>query len=170
MVTRMSGGESAVLADGAFHEAMQRAGHLLATRPRSEYELRTRLAGAGFEEGVVDRTVERLLELKLIDDAAFALQWVEERARGRNRSPEILIAELQAKGIDRAAAEAALAAAGIDEEGQARLVAGRLVAKVIDRPLGQQGAALMAMLMRRGFSEEAAEAGARAVLPPEGWD
>ena len=170
MVTRMSGGENAVLADGAFHEAMQRAGHLLAARPRSEYELRTRLAGAGFDEEVVDRTVDRLLELKLIDDAAFALQWVEERARGRNRSPEILIAELQAKGIDRAAAEAALAAAGIDEEGQARLVAGRLVNRVIDLPLADQGAALMGRLMRRGFSEEAAEVGARSVLPPEGWD
>lgn len=170
MVTRMSGGETAVLADGAFHEAMQRAGHLLAARPRTEFEIRTRLSAAGFDDEVVDRTVTRLVELKLIDDVAFAQQWVEERARRRNRSPEILIAELQAKGIDRAAAETAVTAAGIEEEGQARLVAARLIDKVIRKPLGEQGAALVGMLMRRGFSEEAAQAGARAVLPPEGWD
>ena len=171
MATRVSAaGDQQVLLNGAFHEAMQRAGHLLSTRPRTEHEMRARLGTAGFDDDVVARTIERLIDLKLVDDAAFALQWVEERARLKGRAPEALVAELAAKGIDREVAEAALAAAGIDEEAQARAMAARLVARVAHKPLPEQGVALMTMLTSRGFSEEAAEAGARSALPPEGWD
>jgi regulatory protein len=172
MATRAAAaaGDERILSDGAYHEAMQRAGHLLATRPRTEHEIRARLRGAGFDGDVVERTVERLIELRLIDDSAFALQWVEERARLKGRAPEALVAELAAKGIDRDLAEAALAAAEVDEEVQAKAMAARLVGRVAHKPLPEQGLALMSMLVRRGYSEEAAEAGARSALPPEGWD
>ena len=172
MATRAvaAAGDQQILLNGAFHEAMQRAGHLLSTRPRTEHEMRARLGAAGFDADVVERTVERLIELKLVDDAAFALQWVEERARLKGRAPEALVAELAAKGVGREVAEAALTAAGVDEEAQAKAMAARLMTKVAHKPLPEQGLALMTMLMSRGFSEEAAEAGARSVLPPEGWD
>jgi len=170
MATRAAVTQGELLADGAYREAMQRAGHLLASRPRSEHEIRIRLSDAGFDDAVVERTVERLLQLKLIDDRDFARQWVEERARLKGRSPEALIVELEGKGIPRTIAEEAIGEVGIDEEAQARQIAGRLVDRVAHKPLGEQGVALMQMLLRRGFSEEAAEAGARSVLPPEGWD
>ncbi len=172
MATRAvaAAGDQQILLNGAYHEAMQRAGHLLSTRPRTEHEMRARLGAAGFGNDVVDRTVERLVELKLIDDAAFALQWIEERARLKGRAPEALVAELAAKGIERELAETALAAAGIDEEAQAKAMAARLLTRVAHKPLAEQGLALMGMLMSRGFSEETAEAGARSALPPEGWD
>jgi regulatory protein len=149
---------------------MQRAGHLLAARPRSEHEIRVRLSDAGFDDLVVERTAARLVQLKLLDDRAFAHQWVEERARSKGRAPEALVAELQTKGIARELAEEALEAVGIDEEAQACQVAARLVGRVGHKPLAEQGVALMQMLLRRGFSHEAAEAGARSALPPEGWD
>lgn len=172
MATRAAtaAGDQQILLDGAYHEAMQRAGHLLSTRPRTEHEMRARLQAAGFVGDVVERTIGRLIELRLIDDAAFALQWVEERARLKSRAPEALVAELAAKGVDRDLAEAALSAAEIDEESQAKAMAARLAVRVADKPLLEQGLALMTMLRRRGFSEEAAEEGARSALPPEGWD
>ena len=171
MATRSSAmDQTTILADGAYHEAMQRAGHLLTTRPRSTHELRVRLVKAGFDADVVERTIDRLIELQLLDDHAFARQWIEERSTLKGRSPEALIAELVAKGIERSLAEEALGELGVDEEAQARAVAVRLVGRVASKPLSEQGLALMAMLIRRGFSEEAAEAGARSALPPEGWD
>jgi regulatory protein len=170
MATRAAATQGELLADGAYREAMQRAGHLLAARPRSEHEMRIRLTDAGFDDAVVERTAVRLVDLKLLDDRAFALQWVEERGRVKGRAPEALIVELAAKGIPRELAEEALVAAGIEEEAQARRVAARLVGKVAHKALPEQGAALMTMLVRRGFSEEAAEVGARSALPPEGWD
>lgn len=161
--------EHELLADGAYHEAMQRAGHLLSSRARSEHEIRFRLFKSGFDDATVERTVARLIELRLVDDEAFCRQWIEERVE-KGRAPDALIAELEAKGVDRSVAEAVLAEVAPDEEAQASDVAQRLFRKVAGKPLAQQAQALLTMLLRRGFSHEAAGAGVRAVMPPEGWD
>lgn len=160
----------AALLDGARREAMARAGRLLATRPRSEAELSRRLADAGFEPDAVDAVLARLRELGLVDDAGFALQWIHERSARKKLSPRALMHELRAKGIDAGVAEDALARAGLDETAQATELAARYVRRVASKPLREQAAGIQQMLARRGYSFETAEAAARAVLPPEGWD
>lgn len=149
---------------------MQRAGHFLASRPRTEHELRSRLQAAGYAQDIVERTIARLFELRLLDDHAFALQWVAERAISKGRAGNALISELIGKGIDRDLAEKTVADAGIDEEIQARELAARFVSKVAHKPLEKQAEALLGRLLRRGFSHEVARDAVRAVLPPEGWD
>src|SRR6185295_11873150 len=49
--------------------AIETAAAMLARRPRSEREVRRRLAERRFEPALVDETVTRLRELKLLDDA-----------------------------------------------------------------------------------------------------
>ena len=156
--------------DDPYRDAMRRAGHLLASRPRTEHELRARLRTAGYDESTVGRTVERLVELRLVDDRAFALQWVSERALSKGRSGDALVAELVNKGIDRNVAEQAVGEAGIDEEAQARELAGRFLSKVAHKPLEKQAEAILGRLLRRGFSHDLARDAVRSVLPPEGWD
>lgn len=131
-------------------------------------EVRTKLAEAGYEDDLVDEVVGRLTELRLLDDEAFARAWVRERTRGR--AGAVLVGELTAKGVVRDVAEAAVEEAIPDEEQQAAEVAATLVGKVARLPLREQGSRLNQMLLRRGFAVEAATAGVRAVLPPEGWD
>jgi regulatory protein len=160
----------AALLEGARREAMARAGRLLATRPRSEAEMTSRLADAGFEPEVVAATVDRLRTLGLVDDAEFALQWIRERSASKNRSARALVHELGGKGISREVAEAALAEAGLDEVAQATDLASRYVRRVAPKPLREQATRIQQMLSRRGYSYETAEAAVRAVLPPEGWD
>jgi regulatory protein len=168
--TRAGVTQTELLDDGAYREAMQRAGHLLASRPRTEHEIRIRLTAAGFEDLTVERTVARLIELRLLDDAAFARQWIAERALAKGKAGQALMAELAEKGIGRALAEAALAEAGIDEVAQATELAARFLPKVGHKPLDRQAEALMGRLLRRGFSHEVAADAVRAVLPPAGWD
>lgn len=151
-------------------EAMERAGRMLALRPRTEREIHDRLKEASFPEDVVDDTVDRLYELKLLDDEAFALDWITERTAKKGVGPRVLVAELQRKGVDRTTAEAALASSGIEEADTATAQAERLLHKVIRFPLKDQASKLQQMLMRRGFSWEAVEEAVKAVLPPEGWD
>lgn len=158
------------LLDDDYKAAMQRAGHLLASRPRSEHELRLKLIAAGYEPEIVERTLTRLTELRLVDDGEFATQWVAERAVSKGRSPDALISELIDKGVDRSVAEEAVAASGVDVEQQARDLAARFVSKVANKPLEKQAEALLGRLLRRGFSHEVARDAVRAVLPPEGWD
>lgn len=151
-------------------EAMERAGRMLALRPRTEREIHDRLIEASFPEDVVDDTVARLYELELLDDEAFALEWITERTAKKGVGPRVLVGELQRKGVDRSTAEAALAASGIEEAETATAQAEKLLHKVIRYPLKDQAAKLQQMLMRRGFSWEAVEEAVKAVLPPEGWD
>ena len=151
-------------------EAMERAGRMLALRPRTEREMRDRLKEAEFPDEVVEDTIGRLYELELLNDEDFALDWIEERAGRKGLGPRALVAELQRKGIDRLAAEAALARSGLDETASATAQAEKLLNKVMRYPLRDQASKLQQMLMRRGFSWEATEAAVKAVLPPEGWD
>ena len=161
---------SATADDRDLKSGMERAGRLLAVRARSEHEIRTRLAEAGYGPAAVDGVVARLAELSLIDDAAFARHWIADRSARKLTSPRVLLAELAAKGIDPETVRAALADAGPDEVAQAKELAARLLPRVAQRPLAEQGPRLVDMVVRRGYSLEAAEQGAKAVLPPDGWD
>ena len=152
------------------HEAMERAGRMLALRPRTEREMRDRLTEAAFPEDVVEDTITRLYQLQLLNDEEFALEWISERGGRRGLGPKALMAELHRKGVDRTAAEAALARAGFDEEAAAIAQAERVLYKVIRFPLKDQAAKLQQMLLRKGYSWDAAGAAVKAVLPPEGWD
>ena len=129
-----------------------------------------RLGAAGFEPAVVGAAVDRLRSLGLLDDGAFALQWVQERSSRKKLSARALAHELQKKGVDRAVAEDALAEAGLDETAQATDLAARYVRRVASKPLAEQASRIRQMLGRRGYSYETADAATRAVLPPEGWD
>lgn len=151
-------------------DAMERAGKLLSVRARSERELADRLTEAGFSEEVVGQALTRLVELGLVDDLDFARQWVADRSARKKLGPRALSAELASKGITREVIDQALADEGPDEEALAVEAAAAQVCKVARFPLAQQAGKLQQMLLRKGFSFEAAEAGVRAVLPPEGWD
>ena len=88
--------------------AFARAGRLLAYRPRSEAELRRRFADAGIPAAGADAAIERLKAGGLVDDAAFARYWVENRAAFQPRGERLLSAELRAKGIERDVARDAI--------------------------------------------------------------
>ncbi|HVL64904.1 MAG TPA: regulatory protein RecX [Actinomycetota bacterium] len=150
----------------ALDSVMDWAGAFLARRPHSEAELRAKLLRRGAAHETVDAAIERMRALALVDDSAFAEAWAAERRR-RGRGPAWVIAELEAKGIERETAEAA---AGTDEDEAAAAAATGLLRRVAHRPLAEQARRLLEMLGRRGFSEEAALRAVRAVLPPEGWD
>jgi regulatory protein len=71
----------------------------LGARPRSEREIRDRLARHDFDVQAIDRAIERLRRLKLVDDSAFAENWVEQRASHRPRGARLLKQELRQKGV-----------------------------------------------------------------------
>jgi regulatory protein len=157
-------------ANGQYRVAMDRAGRWLALRPRTEAELRTRLLEGGFDAEIVGEVLGRLRELNLVDDIAFAHQWIEERSSRKGLGSEALVAELENKGIERGVTEQVLAELGLDETAQAIALATKAVARMVDVPIAQQARRLSQLLARRGFPEEAVHAGLKAVLPPEGWD
>ena len=149
---------------------MQRAGRLLARRAHSRQELGDKLARAGFDEVAIEECLDRLSSLRLLDDLAFAREWVAQRIERRTLSTEALRHELAVKGVDAAVASEAIEEAAAGELARATHAAGAQLRKVSGLPIRAQAARITAGLLRRGFSEEVAEEAAMAVLPPEGWD
>ena len=101
----------------ARHRAMTSALRLLSYRPRSEREMRDTLRARRVPEAIAGETLDRLRELRLLNDAAFAEAWTESRQRNSPRSSRMLLAELAQKGVDREVARASVAT--IDEEAAA---------------------------------------------------
>jgi regulatory protein len=77
----------------------QRVLRLFQRRPRSEHEIRQYLERREVGLQAQDAIVRRLRESPLLDDAAFARTWVENRDAFRPRSSFALKMELRKKGI-----------------------------------------------------------------------
>jgi regulatory protein len=80
-------------------QAKLAAERLIAVRPRSEKELRQRLAIRGFPPDAIDEVVTTFLRVQLLNDLEFARSWVRDRLRLRPRAASALRRELRGKGI-----------------------------------------------------------------------
>lgn len=78
---------------------MEAAAAFLAVRSRSVEETRRRLNHLGYPAALCDQVVDRLVELRYLDDLAFARAWTESRDRARPRGAMTLRRELQLKGV-----------------------------------------------------------------------
>ena len=99
-----------------------------------------------------DRLLDRFEEVGLVDDAAFARGWVEQRQSGRGLARRALAQELRRKGIEDDVAREALDEIDPDEEVEAaRTLVRRKLRTVSD--LDQQVAVrrLTGMLARKGY-------------------
>jgi regulatory protein len=77
------------------------AARFLQAQSRSVDEVRRHLAAARYPAPLVEAAIARLIELRILDDRAFAQAWVESRDRARPRGRVALRRELNLKGIDR---------------------------------------------------------------------
>lgn len=139
---------------------------LLAARPRTCAELEVALAARGTSEDVAARVLDRFVELRWVDDAAYAEDWVQTRHRSRGLSRRALEQELHRKGVDPGTTETALAglAPETEEETAFRLARRRAEATAhLDREVRVRR--LTAALLRRGYPSGLA---VRAVLAAVG--
>ena len=126
---------------------------LLSYRPRSEAELRGRLAAKGCPPEVVERVLAKAREAGLVDDELFARLYAEDRLLSRPRARKLLAQELRAKGLPEELA--ARAAAGALPELSERELAERALSRRL--PLWQglpeetRKRRAYGFLLRRGF-------------------
>lgn len=126
---------------------------LLRQRPRSEYEIRSRLKLKGYDEPVIEEIVTLLRNSGDIDDRRFALVWMESRMHMNPVGDVVLKYELKEKGINDSIIEATLntKAEKYDEYAAAFNMAKERFARF--RKLDRQKAMkrVYDFLMRRGF-------------------
>jgi regulatory protein len=92
----------------ALEKAYQKALKFIDYRIRSESEIRKKLQENGYEGGVIDQIIARLVEARLAGDSSFAKNWVDNRSTFRPRSHRMLRMELRQKGVDESLIDEAL--------------------------------------------------------------
>lgn len=135
------------------HAARQYAFLLLSYKARTTSELRQRLTRKGFSPDIVSCTLQRLAELKMIDDAGFARRFVEDRIAIGHKGKWRVRGELLKRGIDRQQIDAAIAEAP-DEVAAAREVAAKYLGRNRRLEPDVLSRRLYALLARRGFSPD----------------
>ena len=147
---------------------LEAAARFLEPRARSVTEVRQRLAGAGYRSDLVEGAITRMVELGVLDDAAFARAWIESRDRARPRGERAIRQELALKGVDREIVDRLLeerrdasvrpdmegVAISADQAGAERLLARHLrsLSRVADPRQRRQRA--YALLARNGFDSD----------------
>jgi regulatory protein len=139
-------------AEDEVERAKASAYRYLSYRPRSIDELKRHLGKKGFHEDSIDQAIDRLSELDLIDDLAFARYWVEQRETFKPRGRSALRYELYQKGIDREIVDLVLA--DVDETESAKKAAQKKARVWRELPEEQFYEKLGNYLSRRGFNYE----------------
>ncbi len=148
----------------------RRALGLLDVRARSRQELRGRLIEAEFEPEVIDGVLDDLAAVNLIDDAAFAREWVRQRHARRGKSARALEQELRQKGVDSATRAQALDQIdAADEEATAQALAEKKARSIREAPADRAETdkalrRIVGVLARRGFPPGMSLRIARAAL------
>ena len=133
-------------------KAFDAALHFLGSRPRSEREIRDRLSRGEYDPLVITHVIERLRRMRLVDDAAFAAYWVEQRATHKPRGARLLKQELRQKGVSQDVVAEALPEDD-DQDGAYRTAQRKAVSlRALDERTFKQR--LGGFLQRRGYGYE----------------
>lgn len=136
---------------------------LLTDRARSRHELETRLAKKGFSAAIANAVLDRLAAAKLVDDAAFAEQWVHSRHTYAGKGKNALSRELREKGVSPEHSVAALDQIEPEDERERAIELVRKKCRTVSLPDSADPDAraerdkvvrrLVGMLARRGYSQ-----------------
>ncbi|MDP9416632.1 MAG: recombination regulator RecX, partial [Actinomycetota bacterium] len=144
---------------------------LLTSAPRTRAQLAEALAKRAVPGEVADRVLDRLTEVRLVDDAAFADAWVTSRHAGRGLARRALGDELRRRGVDGGVIERALGSLDADQERRtARALVERRVGATAALEPHKRVARLAGFLCRKGYAPGVALSVVRDVLAAEGVD
>jgi regulatory protein len=124
----------------------------LTGQARSRHELADRLAKRNVPDEVATRLLDRFEEVGLVDDEAFARQWIASRQPGKGLARRALAQELRRKGVaDEVAREALDEIDPDDEEAAARLLVRRKLRSMGGLDPAVATRRLAGMLARKGY-------------------
>lgn len=146
--------------------ALNNAYALLRMRPRSVYEIRSRLKLKRYDSGVIEDVIETLRRAGQIDDAKFARFWIESRMHANPAGDVVLRAELKTKGVADNIVESALLdkARDYDEYAIALDIARERFARLAKLDRKKAPKRLCDFLLRRGFKYDTVQKILDAIL------
>lgn len=125
----------------------------LSFRARSTKEIRDYLYRKNFVEQTINAAIEKLVELKFLNDGEFAKLWIESRQKHKGKSKFILKNELRLKGLENDIIEPLLKEAQDDFE-TARILFDKKKRTLGNLPKEEFKKKMAGFLQRKGFSWE----------------
>ncbi len=143
-----------LLSDKRRQRIRQLAFAYVSFKPRTERQIRDRLAKKEYAEDEIDEAIEFCREFGLVDDEAFARMYVRDALTLRSLSPSRLRADLVRKGVKREIADEAVRSS-FSQDDVSRIALEAAIKKqraVAYRTPEKQRAAVISFLQRRGFA------------------
>ena len=137
-------------AEAAFRTVLR----ALEVRSYARSDLACRMLRKGHHRGAIEVALERAGRQGLLDDAAFARNYVQTRL-ARGRGPSRLMRDLLSMGVDRSLIDQAIAAEWTEETDKAAMplaLAQKRAAQLSGLPRQSKRRRVVAYLARRGFS------------------
>ena len=139
-----------------YERAKEKALRLLRYRGRSSAELRSRLKENGFSGSIIEKVIDRLSELKYLDDDLFALEWARSCAVNKLWGDRKIFLSLQEKGINTEVIEKSI------EEARKDLAEKEAIRRIVEKRFRKRDLSLINVekernrltqnLMERGFA------------------
>lgn len=137
--------------DEQMEEAYKASLFMLEHKARTTVELSRALKRKGYAPEVVEACLERLQKRRMVDDAAYAKRFTEQRAVGQRKGRMLIRQELMQRGVGREDVEEAIGELDEQVEQDSALQLARKRWPNIKGNNRERMQKLMAILMRRGF-------------------
>lgn len=132
--------------------------NFLSFRARSQYEINFYMLRKNWPEEIRKKIIDKLNQLKLINDEDFARQWIFSKSHSRPAGKALVKYELQKKGIAKEMIDRLLSEERTETTEE--ILAEKLCQKRLERlknlPSREKREKLFGLLSRRGFSSETA--------------
>jgi regulatory protein len=149
-----------LLKEEALEEAYRAALAILERKARTVRELTEAMKRKGFSQDAIAGSIRRLKQRRLLDDAAYARRFAEQRVAMQRKGSRLVRQELLQRGISREEADQALQALDSGVEQETALALARKKWPGIKGEPREKRMKLIAFLVRRGFPGSVAKAAA----------
>ena len=153
VASRRSGSALSPDVDPHYAQAKRIVLRRLAAAPRSRAQLAETLAGKQIPQAVADAVLDRMEEVGLVDDEAFAEMVVRSASQGRGLARRSLAEELRKRGVSDEIAEQALSPVDdATERDAARWLVDKRLRTMGGLEIDVKRRRLAGMLARKGYS------------------
>lgn len=146
---------SGILYEDDVRKSLNAAIQFLSHRMRSIKEVRDYLKGKEMAVEVIDRVIDKLLQLKYLNDLEFAKAYVRTQAATTTKGPGLIRGELIEKGLSQAEIEAGLAEFSEEEQQASAVVLAKKKAKQYSKLSRKESSTkIKQALLQKGFPNE----------------
>lgn len=132
-----------------YRRAYNQALWILSHSPKTRKALIQKMIRSEVDPDIAEQVADQLVELRVIDDRAYAEKWAEEVSRQRKYAPDQIVRGLISKGIERELAQDVVEELEIDEKPQLKSMIRQKYHKNLSDPMGIRRTCTA--MMRKGY-------------------